>query len=85
MSWKVLITSRAEKFIKKFKEKEKIFDILEKLGENPFQRNTKKLRGLKNAYRLKLGDLRICYIVNKKDKEIIVFLIEKREKVYDKL
>ncbi len=55
------------------------------MEENPFQKDTKKLRGLKNAYRVKFGNLRICYIVNKKEKEIVVFLIEKRGKVYKRL
>lgn len=59
MSWKVLLTGRAEKFIKKSHEKEKILNILLKLEENTFQKDTKKLRGLKNAYRVKFGNGRL--------------------------
>jgi len=57
---------------------EKIFE----LSRTPFPAGCKKLRGARNAYRLRVGDYRILYVLLKKD-EILVFKIARRETAYD--
>ncbi len=89
MSWKVQVTGKVKRFLKKLNktEKEKILKVLMNLEREPFPRtyNICKLRGLKNAFRMVIGDFRICYFVAKEEREIIIFLIGRRGKVYKKL
>ena len=57
---------------------EKISDLL----ETPYPTGCRKLRGVPNAYRLRVGDYRILYAIVSKD-EILVFKIARREAAYD--
>lgn len=44
--------------------------------------NTKAIKGHKNMYRKKAGDMRILYILHQKEKAIVVFKIAHRKEVY---
>ena len=68
------------------KIKERIKSSFKELGKDPFQKrakaDVKKLKGLKNPdlYRLRIGDYRIVFTIDRKD--IKVTHILKRSKVY---
>jgi mRNA interferase RelE/StbE len=52
------------------------------LYDTPYPSGCKKLRGARNAYRLRVGDYRVLYtIVNRED--ILVFKISPRSSAYD--
>ena len=57
-------------------------DEISELFLTPFPRGCRKLKGVANAYRLRVGDYRILYAIVSKD-EILVFRIARREKAYD--
>lgn len=56
------------------KTRERLKERLEKLKANPFDesQDVKKLQGRsKNAYRLRMGDIRIVYRIHGKELEIV--------------
>jgi len=56
------------------------------LALEPFpskQYDIKKIQGIKDCYRIRLGRFRLIYNVNTSAKEILIIKIEKRESVYD--
>ncbi|MFV2040387.1 MAG: type II toxin-antitoxin system RelE/ParE family toxin [Candidatus Hydrothermarchaeales archaeon] len=63
---RVLVSKRAKKFLKTLdgKRQKKIFDVLETLQYNPIPfriYDMKKLEGMENAYRIRIGNIRITY------------------------
>ncbi|MFQ6055934.1 MAG: type II toxin-antitoxin system RelE/ParE family toxin [Methanosarcinales archaeon] len=72
--------SKAFKFLSKMDEvnKKKVFNKIKKLEENPFPKGFKKLKGEKDAFRIKVGAFRILYKIIKEDKVILIFKIDKR-------
>ncbi|MFQ6120074.1 MAG: type II toxin-antitoxin system RelE/ParE family toxin, partial [Methanosarcinales archaeon] len=69
--------SKAFKFLSKMDEvnKKKVFNKIKKLEENPFPKGFKKLKGEKDAFRIKVGAFRILYKIIKEDKVILIFKI----------
>jgi len=59
----------------------KVISILLSLKENPFPRNSKKLRG-REGYRIRVGDYRILYLIDESDKSIEVVSVAHRKEVY---
>jgi len=82
--FKVFIEEKASKELEKLPEKLKK-RIIEKLKilEKGFSYNLdiKKLKGLQNHYRLRVGKFRILFYLE--DLNIIVYKIGKRESVYE--
>jgi mRNA interferase RelE/StbE len=54
---------------------------ISELSITPFPAGCRKLRGAQNAYRLRVGDIRVLYTILKND-EILVFKIARRESAY---
>ncbi len=62
----------------------KIDKAIVSLKENPFPSpRAKKLKG-KDACRLRVGDYRVIYSVNEKQKTVIIFRVRHRRDVYRK-
>jgi mRNA interferase RelE/StbE len=55
---------------------------IETLSENPFSRQSVKLAGAEQLYRIRVGDYRVVYAVDKEAQEIIVHYIRHRREVY---
>ena len=60
---------------------DKVIKALLDLKKNPYPRNVKKLHGRDGA-RIRIGNLRILYLVKDSIKEIEVFSIADRKDVY---
>lgn len=60
----------------------RILEKLRELEENPFPKGVLKLQGLKDSYRIRVGDYRILYTILYKEKIILVFRIEHRRGAY---
>ncbi len=79
----ILLEKRVIKFLEKL-DKDKayrIIDKLEKLENDPTPSDARKLVSLKKgSYRLRVGDYRILYRIEKD--RIVVFSINKRSVVY---
>ena len=76
--WKVFYTKDFEKEILNvdIKIQKKVFDFVEELKVGIFLKkwDIKKLQGLDNQYRCRIGVYRLIYKINKK--EITIFLLE---------
>ncbi len=59
----------------------KIVSEIQKLGENPFPGNSKKLQGQDN-YRLRVGSYRAIYTLDKKSKIITILRVADRKEIY---
>lgn len=58
---------------------------IETLADNPFPRQSFKLTGAKGTYRLRIGDYRVIYGVNKSSRTIMIYYIRHRREAYRKL
>ncbi|WP_457548734.1 type II toxin-antitoxin system RelE family toxin [Archaeoglobus sp.] len=58
-----------------------MLNAIERLSDT-FLYSYEKLRGRKNVYRIVVGDYRIIYYI---DKIVSVLLVDKRERIYDRL
>ncbi|MDI6807327.1 MAG: type II toxin-antitoxin system RelE/ParE family toxin [Candidatus Aenigmarchaeota archaeon] len=84
--FRIEFSRRAKKELKKLeKYKERIVEVLKILSLDPVPAryyDVKKLRGLKNAFRIRIGRIRIVYTINWKDKVIIIARAEFRGRAY---
>jgi len=62
-----------------------IAQAINDLGQTPRPHGCKKLKGLENLYRIRIGDYRIVYQMNDKILLILVVLIGNRKEVYRNL
>ena len=63
----------------------KIIECIESLGKEPFPRQSIKLSKAEHLYRIRIGDYRIVYEVNKNSKLIIINYIRHRSQVYKRI
>ncbi|MBC8526057.1 MAG: type II toxin-antitoxin system RelE/ParE family toxin [Candidatus Cloacimonetes bacterium] len=77
-------SNKAAKFLKKSNGTlvKRIIEKIEKLRENPFIHDTKKIVGSKGLFRARVGDYRILYEVDYKNNLIGIIKIDKRSDVY---
>ncbi len=84
---KLLIDKSFEKDTDQVSEKKLLHSIadcieqIQKAGKISDIHNCKKLKGSKNAYRIRIGDYRIGFLFKKQTVELIRFL--HRSKIYD--
>lgn len=85
--FQVITSQRARKSIKKLPEhyKRRIIELLLIFRENPVPAeyyDVKKLKGYTDAYRARIGDVRVIYEILWDLKKVHVLLIERRERAY---
>ncbi|MEK7163704.1 MAG: type II toxin-antitoxin system RelE/ParE family toxin [Patescibacteria group bacterium] len=80
----IYITKPAQKDLDRLPNKivVKIGMEIQKLANNPYPPNSKKLQFRDNTYRIRLGDYRAVYEVDVPDKKIHVVKIRHRKDVY---
>jgi mRNA-degrading endonuclease RelE of RelBE toxin-antitoxin system len=61
---------------------ERILEKIEKLRENPILPETIKVKG-EDTLRVRVGKIRILYIIKKIDNVLLITKIDKRPRVYD--
>jgi len=83
MKFQVEINKQILKILKKTRKDnaKRILDAIEKL-EAPFSRPYEKLKGYSDVYRIRVGDYRIIYYVDKKGKIVLVLRVDLRKRVY---
>ena len=85
--FEVIAASRARKSAKRLPEKHRrrIVEFLLFLRENPVPAeyyDVKKLKGYRDTYRARIGDLRVIYEILWDLKRVHVLVIEHRERAY---
>jgi mRNA interferase RelE/StbE len=71
-NYNVKVTKKAEKFIKK-QDKDTQKRIIKSIVELP-EGDVKKLKGMGEMYRLRVGDFRVLF--EKNDREIIIIVVD---------
>jgi len=87
MSCRVLIHPRVAKAIKDLPKAHKVrlSEFIDALKDNPvpFKKfDIKKLKGQRGRYRARLGDFRLTYEVDKKERLVMLLKLERRESAY---
>ena len=84
MSYKVSLSRQAEKAVYKL-PKYVIMRIVQQIDELEYNQRPsgcRKLHDFENKYRIRVGDYRILYSINDKDKNVIVHRIIHRREAY---
>ncbi len=82
--YRILLKKSVSKDLKKIDSSQipRIIEAIKELAVNPFSSNARKLRSTENFYRLRVGDYRVVYQIDFKDKTIIVHYIRHRRSAY---
>lgn len=85
--YSVVVSVTAEKELIRLPARmiEKIITVLKSLEENPRPPGSKKLKGQKNLWRVRIGDYRIIYAIEEVILLIDVRAIGHRKDIYNKL
>lgn len=59
-----------------------LLQSIESLSSNPRPRQSRKLKGSRSSYRMRVGDYRILYQVDDGEKSVVVFAVGHRARVY---
>ncbi|MBI5400683.1 MAG: type II toxin-antitoxin system RelE/ParE family toxin [Candidatus Yonathbacteria bacterium] len=80
MLWDYRLARRVFRNLKKFpkKEQERVFDVLEKMKEDPFLGDIVKIGGEDNVWRKRVGSYRIKYRLWADEKIIDIYDVERR-------
>lgn len=83
-NYKITISSSAERQLKKLPAPAqiKISRVILGLAVNPYMNGCKKLAGYKDIWRIRIGDYRVLYSVDKKIVTVIVLKIGHRKEIY---
>ena len=86
-SYKIIFKPSVEKDLRTLPKAitRRVMEHVESLENAPFPRQSVKLPGAEALYRLRVGDYRVLYSVNKEIKQILVHYIRHRREVYRKL
>ena len=60
----------------------RVFKRVEALRDDPFPRRSLKLAGAEELYRIRVGDYRVIYAVDKKNQQILVHYVRHRRDAY---
>ncbi|MGB9896024.1 MAG: type II toxin-antitoxin system RelE family toxin [Thermoproteota archaeon] len=82
--YRILLKKSVDKDLKRIDSSQipRIIEAIKELAANPFSSNARKLRSTENFYRLRVGDYRVVYQIDFKDKTIIVHYIRHRRSAY---
>lgn len=83
-AYRLVVKESVEKDLKKIPKSllKNVIKKLTNLGNNPFQYGYIKLSGSDEFYRIRVGDYRILYSVDTKQKIVIVNYVRHRKDVY---
>jgi len=82
---KIEISNNAKKFLKNSEKEDstRLIKKIEELKEKPFSSDCKKVQGRKNIFRVRIGKIRILYVIFKEKDTLFVSKIDKRSKIYN--
>ncbi len=82
--YRILLERRAEKDLDALDQslRKRIVERVLLLAENPRPHDSKKLEGSRNAWRIRIGDWRVVYEIADKNREVKIYLIKHRNKIY---
>lgn len=86
-SYKVILKPSVEKDLRSMPQSfvARVFKHIETLKDEPFPRQSIKLAGAEQLYRIRIGDYRVIYSVDKSNKQIVIHYVRHRRDVYRQL
>ncbi|MCY7344616.1 MAG: type II toxin-antitoxin system RelE/ParE family toxin [Pyrinomonadaceae bacterium] len=83
--FKVSITNRAEKDLKRLERstKNRVITSISSLAEEPRPAGCRKIQSEEGVWRIRVGDWRIAYIIDVLNQEITIIRIAHRREFYD--
>jgi mRNA interferase RelE/StbE len=80
---KILFVKSAEKELLRLNKPlaQRIFQKVGLLEKDPYGQNSQKLEG-STGYRIRIGDYRVIYLINKENQTIIIIKIGHRREIY---
>jgi mRNA interferase RelE/StbE len=84
--YRILLSRNAEKFVRGLGKKyqKRIGEVIKSFQESSFPYPYSKIKGEVNTYRIRVGEYRIVYEVDKIENIIRILKIDKRGRVYDR-
>ncbi|HLG40988.1 MAG TPA: type II toxin-antitoxin system RelE/ParE family toxin [Chitinophagaceae bacterium] len=84
-AYQVLVSKASRKQLNKLPVfiHNKIIEDIASLSENPRPAGCKKLKGQKNAWRIRIGDYRVIYEIEDEQLRILVIAIGHRKDIYE--
>lgn len=82
--WHYELTPRASRDIVGLRpeERQRIFEALDHLVTNPLQGDRRKLQGQQNEWRLRVGEYRVIFGVDRSNQTFVIFHIGHRRDIY---
>jgi mRNA interferase RelE/StbE len=83
--WRLLVEAAVDRFLGKLDDRNtraRIIARMEALQSDPFPAGHKKLKGSANEYRIRIGDLRVLYVVDARSRTVTIYDIDRRDKIY---
>ncbi len=82
----IRLSKQAQKILQALQrqDRQRIIETLEELRETPFPAHTdiKKIKGMADTYRIRIGRYRVIYHIDWEENVIYVMKIDKRSRVY---
>ena len=63
----------------------RVFKRIEALKDDPFPRQSIKLAGTEQLYRIRIGHYRVIYGINKNAKEVVIHYVRHRRDAYRRI
>jgi mRNA interferase RelE/StbE len=86
-SYKVIFKPSVEKDVRSLPQSVvvRVFKLIEALKDEPIPRQSTKLAGAEQLYRVRVGNYRVIYGVDKDSKQVIIHYVRHRQDVYRQL
>ena len=84
MNYKISIVRSALRSLQKIEKKtqKRIEKKIDTLASNPIPEDSKKLKGKRDLYRIRVGDYRIVYIIENRKLVVLIIKIGHRREIY---
>ncbi|HNS21473.1 MAG TPA: type II toxin-antitoxin system RelE/ParE family toxin [Sedimentisphaerales bacterium] len=83
-SYRLILKPSVEKDLRSLPQSvvSRVFKQIEALQENPIPRGSRKLSAAEELYRVRVGDYRIVYGVDKDARQVVVYYVRHRRDAY---
>jgi len=84
MGYSLFFHKKVKKFISEldYSQKDRVKEKLVYFAQNPYVGDIKKVKGKKDVFRLRIGDFRILYILDDKERSLYIVKIDFRKTAY---
>ena len=88
MTYQIIISRPAQRDIRSVRDagtRRRLAEAIDALAENPYPPQAQKLRAADEVWRIRVGDWRICYMVDGGRLIVLVLIVGQRGDVYERL